>query len=204
MPKLQRDSYELCFATKPLRAMSFHDQFRYSPEPEFLGPVLLRLLRRAVVCVLPFPTPRYTLTAPAAFVHISSTLSARPSPATGKLRRCGITFGRSHGATPIHSAIGCHMLSHGSVGMIVPRSLRVRSPSGPSLDGYCPMARIRPPLTAPPYIRWFPPHARRVRCPPPVTDDRPSELGEGDDRHLVPQPLRHHLLPEVVDRVVDH
>mmetsp|Transcript_18934 Transcript_18934/g.62519 ORF Transcript_18934/g.62519 Transcript_18934/m.62519 type:complete len:234 (+) Transcript_18934:389-1090(+) len=46
--------------------------------------------------------------------------------------------------------------------------------------------------------------APRVRCPPPVTDDRPSELGEGDDGHLVPQPLCHHLLPEVVDRVVDH
>ena len=40
--KLQRDSYELCSATKPLRIESFHDQFRYTPERESLGPVLLR------------------------------------------------------------------------------------------------------------------------------------------------------------------
>ena len=36
------DIYELCFATKPLRIGSFHDQFRYSPEPESLGSVLMR------------------------------------------------------------------------------------------------------------------------------------------------------------------
>ena len=42
MRKLQRGSYELCSATKPLRAMSFHDQFRYTPETKNLGPVLLR------------------------------------------------------------------------------------------------------------------------------------------------------------------
>ena len=42
MRKLQRDSYELCSATKPIRIESFHDQFRYSPEQVFLGSVLLR------------------------------------------------------------------------------------------------------------------------------------------------------------------
>ena len=42
MPKLQRDSYELCSATKPLRIESFHDQFGYTPETKNLGPVLLR------------------------------------------------------------------------------------------------------------------------------------------------------------------
>ena len=43
--KLQRDSYELCSATKPLRIESFHDQFGYTPETKNLGPVLLRLFR---------------------------------------------------------------------------------------------------------------------------------------------------------------
>ena len=35
--ELHMDVYELCFATKPLRIGRFHDQFRYSPEPESLG-----------------------------------------------------------------------------------------------------------------------------------------------------------------------
>ena len=45
MRKLQRDSYELCFATKPIRIESFHDQFRYTPETKNLGAVLLRQTR---------------------------------------------------------------------------------------------------------------------------------------------------------------
>lgn len=74
------------FASTPLRRQPLRQRSRQSPEspPSRLYVSLSLLLRRAVVCVLPFPTPRYTLTAPAAFVHISSTLSARPSPATGK------------------------------------------------------------------------------------------------------------------------
>ena len=40
--ELHRDVYELCCLTKPLRIGSFHDQFRYSPEQESLGSVLLR------------------------------------------------------------------------------------------------------------------------------------------------------------------
>ena len=39
--ELHRDVYELCCPTKPLHIGSFHDQFRYSPEREFLGSVLL-------------------------------------------------------------------------------------------------------------------------------------------------------------------
>ena len=37
--------YELCFATKPLRIGSFHDQFRDGPLQESLGSVLLRVAR---------------------------------------------------------------------------------------------------------------------------------------------------------------
>ena len=38
-------SYEYALHTKPIRIESFHDQFRYTPERESLGSVLLRTTR---------------------------------------------------------------------------------------------------------------------------------------------------------------
>ena len=64
-------SYALRRKSKSIRAMSFHDQFGYTPEPKNLGPVLLRYalqhnaeLRRCHVSTCPRER-----TSPKALVH---------------------------------------------------------------------------------------------------------------------------------------